>query len=70
MARHSSFENLVALETCQNFFLIAGLSTEFPSHEPGSGQPEGATHDALPHQKVEGTRADSAETASTRPLEE
>jgi len=28
MAKHSSFENLVALETYQNFFLIAGISTD------------------------------------------
>ena len=80
MARHSSFENLVALETCQNFFLIAGLSTGFPSNESGSehvsvstnhaDQPEGTIHGDLPRQEIKGTIANSVETDAMRQLEE
>jgi len=42
MARHSSFNNLVALEACRNFFLIAGLSNGFPVEESQPAQSEPA----------------------------
>jgi hypothetical protein len=42
MAKHSSFKNLVALEACQNFFLIAGMSA---SPSPDETWPETPTAD-------------------------
>jgi len=42
MAKHSSFKNLVALEACQNFFLIAGIS---PNSSPDEAWPQNS--DAL-----------------------
>ena len=79
MARHSSFKNLIALETCQNFFLIAGLPTELtsnesePEHSPVSTdystEAEGAIH-GLPHPETEGPTANTVETVSTPGLEE
>jgi len=34
MAKHSSFESLIALETCQNFFLIAGIAADSSLYGP------------------------------------
>jgi hypothetical protein len=34
MAKHSSFRNLIALEACRNFFLLAGISLESREAQP------------------------------------
>lgn len=80
MARHSSFKNLLALETRRNFSLIARLSTGPLSNESesaplraiadGPAESEGAIHGGLPQEKIEGTIANSVETVSTPRFEE
>lgn len=42
MAKHSSFKNLVALEACQNFFLIAEISGGALPNESELVKPSGS----------------------------
>jgi len=79
MAKHSSFKNLVALETCQNFFLIAGISTEASLNEPCSQESTGAeispsAEDSigtdLPQQKVNAPIPHCEEITSTLRFED
>ena len=56
MAKHSSFKNLVALEACQNFFLISGISTNSFSDATQAQDP--ATSDNSPLSENSG-RGDS-----------